>query len=604
MDRYWVWGTGNWDASTTTHWSATSGGATGASVPTSADNVIFDSLSNATAYTVTITATANCANFTMAGPLVWAVTWAGSSALNIYGSLNLSGGTAGITRTYNGIITFRATSGTKTISSNGLILSNGVVFNGVGGTFQLQDSLTSSQASGALTLTNGTFDANGQTVSFTWSWSHLITWSFTFFNFTCTWTAVKTGSIRFTNNVTVTWTLTLTGDSSINRLLVRTNTLWTASTITAATVSVSNADFQDITGAGAGSWNLSAITGLSGDCGGNSGITFTTPATTDCSAGTTWSTATWSSRVPLPQDTATFSGAGRTITQDMPRIGSVNFTGSSGLTWTTSTACSVFGSINLTNLGTLTASTQKFTLEWRWSYTITNSGKTWAKPFDVNAPGGTYTLQDDFTSSASYLVFYSGTFTATTQNLTFSNFQTGTGTKAINMGSGTWEMNGTSPLFSATWLTLNPWTSTLKLTYNGASAINASLWSLTWNNFWNATQWTCVVTVSGSNTFNQFKVNAGRTQQFTATTNQTIADPVFVGTSGAWVITIGSASAASHTITKSGGGTVSADYCSISRSTANPSSTWYATNSTDGSNNSGWTFGAVPSGNNNFFMFF
>ena len=40
-NRYWVGGTGNWDA-TTTHWSATSGGSGGASVPTYSDNVFFD----------------------------------------------------------------------------------------------------------------------------------------------------------------------------------------------------------------------------------------------------------------------------------------------------------------------------------------------------------------------------------------------------------------------------------------------------------------------------------------------------------------------------------------------------------------------------------
>jgi hypothetical protein len=40
--RYWVGGTGTWDASSTTNWSATSGGASGASAPTSADSVIFN----------------------------------------------------------------------------------------------------------------------------------------------------------------------------------------------------------------------------------------------------------------------------------------------------------------------------------------------------------------------------------------------------------------------------------------------------------------------------------------------------------------------------------------------------------------------------------
>jgi hypothetical protein len=44
-DRFWVGGTGTWDASSTANWSATSGGAPGASAPTSADNVFFNSLS-------------------------------------------------------------------------------------------------------------------------------------------------------------------------------------------------------------------------------------------------------------------------------------------------------------------------------------------------------------------------------------------------------------------------------------------------------------------------------------------------------------------------------------------------------------------------------
>lgn len=42
--RYWVGGSGDWTS--TTHWSLTSGGAPGASVPTSADSVIFDALSS------------------------------------------------------------------------------------------------------------------------------------------------------------------------------------------------------------------------------------------------------------------------------------------------------------------------------------------------------------------------------------------------------------------------------------------------------------------------------------------------------------------------------------------------------------------------------
>lgn len=41
-DRYWVGGAGSWTATATTHWSTTSGGASGASAPTSVDDAHFD----------------------------------------------------------------------------------------------------------------------------------------------------------------------------------------------------------------------------------------------------------------------------------------------------------------------------------------------------------------------------------------------------------------------------------------------------------------------------------------------------------------------------------------------------------------------------------
>src|SRR5664279_4415437 len=61
--RFWVGGTGNWDASTTTHWAATSNGAGGQSVPGSADDVTFDA-SSGTAFTCTVTAAANANTLT------------------------------------------------------------------------------------------------------------------------------------------------------------------------------------------------------------------------------------------------------------------------------------------------------------------------------------------------------------------------------------------------------------------------------------------------------------------------------------------------------------------------------------------------------------
>lgn len=94
-----------------------------------------------------------------------------------------------------------------------------------------------------------------------------------FRNVTRTGTAAKTDTFSIGGAPTISGTFTCNGNSSINRVQVLSSTVGTARTITAATVAVSNTDFQDITGAGAGSWDFSARTDI-GDAGGNSGITF------------------------------------------------------------------------------------------------------------------------------------------------------------------------------------------------------------------------------------------------------------------------------------------------------------------------------------------
>ena len=88
--RFWVGGTGSWNASTTTNWSATSGGAGGASAPTSADTATFDTLSNATLYTVTMVSGATCSDLNIAGPLSGNVTFSGNGTSNIFGNFTVA----------------------------------------------------------------------------------------------------------------------------------------------------------------------------------------------------------------------------------------------------------------------------------------------------------------------------------------------------------------------------------------------------------------------------------------------------------------------------------------------------------------------------------
>lgn len=154
-DRYWVGGTGTWDTTSTTNWSATSGGAGGASVPTAADNVIFDS---ATTYTVTMTGALTCLDFTVsAGTVTFAQ--GTSPTLAISGNLSLVAATVW---NMSGTVTFNATT-SKTIGINNVYLASIVNFNGAAGTW----TLTSAAQFYSTTLTNGTFSTSVSNYSFT-----------------------------------------------------------------------------------------------------------------------------------------------------------------------------------------------------------------------------------------------------------------------------------------------------------------------------------------------------------------------------------------------------------------------------------------------------
>jgi hypothetical protein len=109
------------------------------------------------------------------------------------------------------------------------------------------------------------------------------------------------------------------------------------------------------------------------------------------------------------------------------------------------------------------------------------------------------------------------------------------------------------------------------------------------------------LTITGANTFS----NITNTVQpasvlFTAGTTTTFSNFSLSGTAGN-LITIASATAAVHTLSKATG-TVSRDYLSITNSTATGGAAWYAgSTSTNGGGNTGWIFTAAPIGSGSFF---
>ena len=158
-NRYWIGGAGNWNDAA--HWSATSGGTGGASVPTNADNVTFDA--NSGTGTVTVNAVANMLDLTFTN--IGAITLNNAAFnFNVYGSLTLHANLT-VNFTSTGYLYMKATD-SRTITSNGKIANwNRFYMSGIGGTWTLNDDLITTGYVQLFSV-NGTFNTNGYTVEF------------------------------------------------------------------------------------------------------------------------------------------------------------------------------------------------------------------------------------------------------------------------------------------------------------------------------------------------------------------------------------------------------------------------------------------------------
>jgi hypothetical protein len=160
--RYWVGGTGNW--SDTAHWSYSSGGASGAPVPTSAEDVYFDANSfSAVSQTVTLTATSSCQNMNWTGALNNPTFNKVGFAIKIYGSLTFI---SAMTLSGTGAQQFFGSATNLTITTNGLAIGGLIQFRNSSGKWTLQDNLTTTGGNAGIAFTEGgTFDTNGKTIT-------------------------------------------------------------------------------------------------------------------------------------------------------------------------------------------------------------------------------------------------------------------------------------------------------------------------------------------------------------------------------------------------------------------------------------------------------
>lgn len=512
-DRYWVGGTANWDGTAGTKWATTSGGAGGAAVPTSADNVFFDA--NSGTGTVTATTTGACNNLNFSG---FTGTFAGGIYTLIYGSLTVS---SGMTWSANISLLFAATTTGKTITTNGKNLgSTGLYFQGIGGGWTFQDALTTSSVveistSGGTVTTNnyniscgdfllyngtavlgsstitcsGFFRLQGGTV--TAGTSNVITGGiditsggpYTLYNVTANLSyptnisSVTTFNnlsivptsfsipVLLSANITVNGTFTSSGTNVQNRNLIFSNIRGTQRAITAAAVSIQDTDFRDINANGAAvPWALSGQ--RVGDLGNNSDITFPAAVTRYAVATGNWSsTSVWSATsggatgasVPLPQDTAVFdanTGPG-TYTFNVSRIGGVNASalGARVIVIAPATTIEVYKSFSLSATCTFTHNNNLIYFYGEGVNTVNTAGK---QLYNVTFVGNYKLTADLSVQTTTYI--YGGLFEANGYNVISGYFDIQSLTSGyvsspnltVYMGSGTWKGTNSGPFWSFT----------------------------------------------------------------------------------------------------------------------------------------------------------
>ena len=684
-NRYWVGGTGNWDA-TTTNWSTTSGGAGGASVPTLDDDVFFNSASNATAYIVTLLTAPVCRSVTIAGPAAGNITIAGSETWSIYGSMTLAA--TGVTWTNTSTINFRATTTGWTVTTNGVSLNNGIIFNGAGGGWTLGSALTNTSTSGvtltqgsfvtanfnltitggfsstgaltrsltlgssaisceawnALGATNLTLNAGTSTITLTGTVGTFNGGGLTYYNVTKanngfaigdggnTFNALTMSTINtfgtfvcsFAGNQTIS-TLTINGGpTQVFRASIQTPATMAGTQITLTVgsfITNGRVDFRDINLQGVSTPSDVVLRG--GDCGNNTNITFPAPKIVywnlpSANVGYSISTPSWAltsggtpllANFPLPQDTAIFentglnSGAG-IFFPNSPNICNIN-TSTRTLPMQLRFAANapvVYGNLTLSSAVSIISTTGSFTFSgFNKTQTFTSAGVTVEVDVFVNNLSTTVSLVGPLTiGTTKTLTLTKGTLDLNAQTVSTGLFSSaGTVARSINFNGGTMVVSGAAFTASGSNLTTSG-SGTINMANTSPKLFAGGGFSYPTLNQGGAG----ALEITGTNIFaNITNTVQPATITFPASTTTTVLDFNVNGTANNLITLNSSLPDTQATLVKSGGGSITVNYLSISQLNASPSSTWNARFSTDVENNTGWNFGTGTLAASGFFFF-
>lgn len=579
-NRYWVGGSATWSTATTP-WSATSGGAGGATAPTSADDVFFD---QASTYTVTLSGTIACNSMTVSAGTV---TFAGSGPLTINGSLSLVAATVW---SATGALTFGSSATGRTITTNGVSLSNtgGININAASGSLTLGSSLTTT---GTLTITAGTFNTGNfavnafalsssnsnartinlgsSTVTLTAAAAPLVLTtktnltlnagtstialsgaaapfagnSLAYYNLSFTNTTAGTSAITGANtfnNITVTapaaagfkaitfdsaQTLTgglfTSGTAGNRRVLFKSATFAIAETLTVGSAGgLVDADFQDLYVIG----TAAPISGTRvGDLRGCRGITFSAPKTVywNLTGTQSWSANAWAAtsggtpstdNFPLGQDTAVFDNAGAATSVSLDTtfgwVPTVNSQRTNAFTLSVS-ATTVYGDWTSSS-GIGFSGAGPMTFAGRNTQTINTNAKAFNFGLVVDSLGGTVQLASALTGSS--FTVTNGTFSTQNNNMSLSSLvSTGSGVRAINLGSSAITCSSAFTLDSSPYLTFNAGTSSISFSNTATLTTGGK----TFYDFACTSTAGAATTISGGGTFNSISITPTSTAGMT-----------------------------------------------------------------------------------------
>ena len=367
-NRFWVGGgTGNYNS--TTNWSASSGGASGASVPTTVDDVFFNASSGSG--TATINVASNCGSLNLTG-FAGALTF--TNTLTVNGTA-LNFGTGGYTITG---ASFLRLNQSMTITSSAIAYAGNIDFV-LTGTYTLANNMT---VSGTVVFSaSGTMTINGNSLNILSNLSHqsnaLVAGTTSFIlGGTGTWNHTTSGTIR--NNLTINTAGTITLGAAVRYdtgiLTYTAGTVITAgSTLNigaATTLNTNGVTWNNITSSGSvvitlGSnltltGTLTVTSALSFTLGGNSLIstnanlfmnngTFTLPANQ-----TFKSLSTGNLTAAINSNTLTLT---ENITMGAPTSGTASIVYAGTGTWTASTSAHIINNnFTINTAGTLTIS--------------------------------------------------------------------------------------------------------------------------------------------------------------------------------------------------------------------------------------------------------